>query len=58
MKSFWLDKTPVTNDAFAEFANANTDYVTDSERYGWSFVFEAMLSQDQLESISQVSDLL
>ncbi len=58
MNSSWLDKTSTTNHEFAEFVTANADYVTDSERYGWSFVFEAMLSEDQLELISQVRGLL
>ena len=34
---FYIDKYPVTNEAFAEFAHA-TQYKTDAERFGWSFV--------------------
>jgi len=35
---FWIDRTCVTNDRFAAFAEA-TGYVTEAERFGWSFVF-------------------
>ncbi len=35
---FYIDRFPVTNAAFSEFTTA-TGYVTDAERFGWSFVF-------------------
>jgi sulfatase modifying factor 1 len=35
---FYLDITPVTNEQFGEFVRA-TGYRTESERFGWSFVF-------------------
>ena len=35
----------MTNDAFAAFVDA-TGYVTDAERYGWSFVFAGLLPDD------------
>jgi formylglycine-generating enzyme required for sulfatase activity len=35
---FELDRFPVTNALFAEFVAA-TDYRTEAERFGWSFVF-------------------
>jgi formylglycine-generating enzyme required for sulfatase activity len=35
---FWMDATTVTNDQFNAFINA-TGYRTESERFGWSFVF-------------------
>jgi formylglycine-generating enzyme len=37
---FKIDTYPVTNADFAEFV-AGTGYVTESERFGWSFVFWA-----------------
>jgi len=37
-----IDTTAVSNAAFAEFV-ADTAYVTDAEREGWSFVFHALL---------------
>lgn len=39
---FWMDATAVTNARFAEFVEA-TGYVTEAERFGWSFVFRAFL---------------
>ena len=38
VRPFWLDATAVSNDRFAAFVEA-TGYLTDAERYGWSFVF-------------------
>jgi formylglycine-generating enzyme len=35
---FELDRFPVTNRLFSEFVTA-TDYLTEAERFGWSFVF-------------------
>src|SRR6056297_2209699 len=35
---FAIDRHPVTNVQFAEFVDA-TGYVTEAERFGWSFVF-------------------
>jgi formylglycine-generating enzyme required for sulfatase activity len=35
---FWIDKFPVTNRLFARFVQ-ETGYVTEAERFGWSFVF-------------------
>lgn len=37
-RSFYLEETEVTNDQFREFVDA-TGYITDSERFGWSFGF-------------------
>lgn len=42
-----------TNDKFGEFVG-NTSYKTDSEKYGWSFVFLPMLSKRQQREIQQV----
>lgn len=43
----------VTNERFGEFVG-NTSYKTDSEKYGWSFVFLPMLSMRQQREIQQV----
>jgi formylglycine-generating enzyme required for sulfatase activity len=40
IKSFALGATTVTNADFAAFVDA-TGYITDAERYGWTFVFYA-----------------
>jgi formylglycine-generating enzyme required for sulfatase activity len=45
LRPFWIDATPVTNARFAAFVAA-TGYVTEAERYGWSFVFAGLLPDD------------
>jgi formylglycine-generating enzyme len=42
LDSFYLDRSPVTNDQFAEFIRA-TSYQTEAERFTWSFVFAGHL---------------
>lgn len=42
VKSFYMDKTEVTNGQFREFVR-KTGYKTDAEEFGWSFVFESLL---------------
>lgn len=42
---FAIDAYAVSNDRFADFA-ATTGYVTDAERYGWSFVFAGLLPDE------------
>ena len=44
-KPFWIDAYAVSNARFAEFVGA-TGYITDAERYGWSFVFGGLLPDD------------
>jgi sulfatase modifying factor 1 len=39
---FFIDRYPVTNRQFGEFVRA-TGYVTEAERFGWSFVFAGHL---------------
>jgi formylglycine-generating enzyme len=36
---FYIDRYPVTNEQFSAFIRA-TAYVTEAERFGWSFVFQ------------------
>ena len=43
--AFWIDSCAVSNQRFAAFADA-TQYVTDAERYGWSFVFGGLLPDE------------
>ena len=45
IRSFAIEPVAVTNARFATFAKA-TGYVTDSERFGWSFVFSGLLAED------------
>ncbi len=42
---FWMDAHPVRNEQFAEFVKA-TGYQTESERFGWSFVFHTHVPQE------------
>src|SRR3954447_13022951 len=42
---FAIDACAVTNERFAAFVAA-TAYVTDAERFGWSFVFGGLLPDD------------
>jgi sulfatase modifying factor 1 len=45
VSSFRIDATAVTNRQFAEFVEA-TRYVTEAQRYGWSFVFGGLLPDE------------
>ena len=47
---FSIDIAPVTNAQFGEFIRA-TDYVTEAERYGWSFVFWAHIPEARFEKL-------
>jgi formylglycine-generating enzyme len=46
---YWIDATAVSNAEFAAFVAA-THYVTDAERFGWSFVFYALLDASHREA--------
>ncbi|KAA0148191.1 hypothetical protein FNF29_06850 [Cafeteria roenbergensis] len=52
VKPFVLDKYEVSIDRFAEFVNA-TGYITEAERFGWSFVHEKALDEAVLQTITQ-----
>ncbi len=47
---FWIDAHPVTNDQFKFFVD-KTGYQTESERFGWSFVFHAQVPEDQYKQL-------
>lgn len=53
LKPFGIARYAVTNREFAAFIAA-TGYVTDADRYGWSFVFKDALTQDQQRATSRV----
>ena len=42
---FWIDRCAVTNDDFGTFVD-ETAYVTEAERFGWSFVFAGLLPDE------------
>lgn len=46
LDSFYIDITPVTNERFLEFTRA-TGYKTESERLGWSFVFQGHIPSER-----------
>ena len=45
VKPFWVDKHAVSNTEFARFVE-DASYVTEAERFGWSFVFGGLLPDD------------
>jgi formylglycine-generating enzyme required for sulfatase activity len=47
---FWIGLTAVSNSQFAAFVSA-TRHVTDSEAFGWSFVFEAQLTDEANQQV-------
>ena len=50
LSPFSIDITPVTNTQFAEFIK-DTKYVTEAERYNWSFVFWAHIPQARFDQL-------
>jgi formylglycine-generating enzyme required for sulfatase activity len=53
---FYIDKFVVTNAQFLEFVR-ETDYTTDAERYGWSFVFKNFVDEsDHQYVLSNVAE--
>lgn len=45
LKPFAIDCYTVTNAQYLEFVN-ETNYITDAEKYGWSYVFHLLVSDD------------
>ncbi|QEN08677.1 formylglycine-generating enzyme family protein [Oceanispirochaeta crateris] len=45
---FLIDTTPVTNKQFERFVK-ETGYITESERFGWSFVFQNHITKESRE---------
>jgi sulfatase modifying factor 1 len=50
VKPFAIDRYAVTNQQFSEFVE-DTNYVTEAERYGWSFVFHLLVSDAVKKSV-------
>ncbi len=48
--AFRMDRHPVTNAVFEEFVRA-TDYKTEAERFGWSFVFWSHLPKKRFAEL-------
>lgn len=47
---FWIDRVPVTNALFSKFVE-ETDYRTEAERFGWSFVFRSHIPQKRFQEL-------
>lgn len=54
VSTFLLDETAVTNEQFAVFID-ETNYVTDAERFGWSYVFHSFVSEETSKLVTQVA---
>lgn len=54
LSTFLIDATAVTNKQFALFIK-ETNYVTDAERFGWSYVFHSFVSKETGEKVTQVA---
>ncbi|KAM6126392.1 formylglycine-generating enzyme [Phoenicopterus ruber ruber] len=52
VNSFYMDQYEVSNEEFERFVNS-TGYVTEAEKFGDSFVFEGMLSEEVKADIHQ-----
>ena len=52
LDSFYMDASPVTNEQFAEFIR-NTGYRTESDRFGWSFVFQNHIAPERLPALAE-----
>ncbi len=52
LSPFFIDRAAVTNAEFGRFARA-TRYVTDAERFGWSFVFHSFVSPKVARAVTQ-----
>lgn len=54
VKPIYIDATTVTNDQFAAFVEA-TGYKTESEKFGWSFVFHTHLPSKFAQSLRKTN---
>ena len=52
LDSFYLDQTTVTNLQFSKFIE-ETNYVTDSEKFGWAYVFIGQLKKSTVRKLDQ-----
>ena len=54
LDSFYIDENTVTNFQFTKFID-DTGYKTEAEKYGWSFVFYGLLSEEDQKADFQVA---
>ena len=50
LSPFWIDRSPVTNADFHRFVE-DTGYLSEAERFGWSFVFWAHIPEHRFEEL-------
>jgi formylglycine-generating enzyme required for sulfatase activity len=50
LDAFYIDAHPVTNEQFADFVSA-TNYSTEAERFGWSFVFQGHIPPERYAAL-------
>jgi formylglycine-generating enzyme len=50
LDAFWIDRSPVTNTLFGRFVQ-ETNYRTEAERFGWSFVFWSHVPEKGFEEL-------
>lgn len=53
VKSFLIDQYAVSNRKFNQFIQ-RTGYITDAEKFGWSFVFHLLLSNEEKQKCKHV----
>lgn len=51
LKPFWISAHTVTNEQFSTFVQA-TGYVTEAERFGWSFVHHSQIAKRDLPALA------
>lgn len=56
MNEFKMSTTPITNEEFNRFIEA-TGYVTEAEKFGWSYVFHYFLSMEEKIKAQEMSGL-
>ncbi|WP_067840073.1 formylglycine-generating enzyme family protein [Amphibacillus sediminis] len=54
--AFYIDTYTVTNEEFSSFV-AETGYQTDAEKFGWSFVFDALVQDKKSPAVRKVPGL-
>lgn len=56
LDAYYISKTTVTNREFARFIES-TGYVTEAERFGWSYVFKGLLAKSKQKKLDRTSKL-
>ncbi len=54
VKDFYMDTTPVTNEEFSKFIK-ETNYVTDAEKIGTSYVFKLLIDENKRNELDKLN---